>query len=154
MRDKNKNIFKRAGLIFAAIFAVALSFSVMATPVFADDPDSCSACETAILPDSWCCEDGIQNITLFVVKMFYHGATVVGIIGVVICGVLYMTARDNESQVANAKKRLVDVIIGVALLAMLSIVLDILLPDPSNVKTELNLDAQNMNNTVLEEKYA
>ncbi len=65
---------------------------------------------TSILPANMC----IMGLLLLILKIFVYGLGAAAIIGVTIAGIQYMTARDNQSQVAAAKKRLFDVTIGIA----------------------------------------
>ncbi len=58
-------------------------------------------------------------------------------IGVVIAGIQYLTARDNEAQVAAAKKRLVEVVIGLVAWAAMFVVLRLLIPGFSADKLAL-----------------
>ena len=64
--------------------------------------------------------------------------TFIGIVGIVICGVMYLTARDNEAQVAKAKKRLIDVIIGVVIWVLFAFgangILTLLVPKAEGVE--------------------
>ena len=46
----------------------------------------------------------------------------------VICGFIIMTARDNEAQVAKAKKRLVEIVIGIILWVLMAFIVNLLLP--------------------------
>lgn len=66
------------------------------------------AVETSILPPDLC----IMEILFLVLKVLIYGLGAAATVGVVIAGVQYMTARDNEAQVAAAKKRLLEVVIG------------------------------------------
>ena len=86
-------------------------------------------CETIILPQSWCDDDsgdGIKNMIKFVVDLLAGGVVVVGTIGIVICGYIWMTARDNEAQVAKAKKRLIEIVIGMAVFVAIDLVVNLL----------------------------
>lgn len=91
------------------------------------------------MPDEWC--DGnndIMDVVKFVVGMLAGGVTFIGIVGIVICGVMYLTARDNEAQVAKAKKRLIDVIIGVVIWVLFAFgangILTLLVPKAEGVE--------------------
>ena len=86
-------------------------------------------CETILLPQSWCDDDsgdGIKNMIKFAVDLLTGGVVVVGTIGIVICGYIWMTARDNEAQVAKAKKRLIEIVIGMAVFVAIDLVVNLL----------------------------
>ncbi len=67
------------------------------------------AVETNVLPDDVNSVDGILQ---FVLDILMYGIGVAAVLGVIIAGVMYLTARDSEAQVAAAKKRLYEVVIG------------------------------------------
>ena len=57
-----------------------------------------------------------------------YGLGVAAVLGVIIAGVMYMTARDNEAQVTRAKTRLYEVVIGLIAWALMYAVLRWLIP--------------------------
>lgn len=63
-----------------------------------------------------------------VLQILSAGVGVLGILGVVIAGLMYLTARDNEAQVATAKKRLMSVAVGMLLFAVLGVGASWLMP--------------------------
>lgn len=85
-------------------------------PVLLADGDD----KTSILPNDWAqpSEDlnnsGIMKVLKLALNVLVYGLGVAATVGVVVAGVLYLTARDNEKQVKLAKKRLFEVIIGLA----------------------------------------
>lgn len=70
----------------------------------------------------------IENILKLVANILIYGLGVAAVLGVVIAGIMYMTARDNEQQVAKAKMRLFEVVIGLIAWAVMFAVLNWLLP--------------------------
>lgn len=80
--------------------------------------------ETSILPGYW----GIDDILNLVLNIIVYGLGVAAVLGVIIAGVMYMTARDNEAQVARAKTRLYEVVIGLIAWALMYAVLRWLIP--------------------------
>ena len=63
------------------------------------------------------------------VNVLLYGIGAAAVIGVVIAGILYLTARDNEAQVAKAKTRLIEVAIGLVAWALLFTLLQWLIPN-------------------------
>ena len=59
---------------------------------------------------------------------------IAGIIGIVIVGIQYLTAGGNEEQTRKAKRRLYEIIIGIAMYALIYALLSWLLPgfDPTD----------------------
>lgn len=70
----------------------------------------------------------IEDILKLVANILIYGLGVAAVLGVVIAGIMYMTARDNEQQVAKAKMRLFEVVIGLIAWAVMFAVLNWLLP--------------------------
>ena len=71
---------------------------------------------------------GIKRLLGLILRIFLYGIGVVAVIGVVIAGIMYLTARDNEQQLAKAKTRLIEVAIGLLVWAMLFTILQWLIP--------------------------
>jgi len=95
-------------------------------------PVSEGAC-TSILPNAWCTgDDGIQQIIRLIIAILTGSIVVAGTIGLVICGVLWMTARENEQQVTTAKKRMLDIVIGVVAWVLLALLANLFIPKPSS----------------------
>lgn len=63
-------------------------------------------------------------------------AGVAATIGVVIAGVMYLTAKDSPDKVAAAKKRLIEVVLGLVAWAMMAAVLNWLIPGGVNLNSE------------------
>ena len=62
----------------------------------------------------------------FIVDLLTGGVVVVGTIGIIVCGYIYMTARDNEAQVAKAKKRMVEIVIGIVVFVAIDLIVNLL----------------------------
>lgn len=86
------------------------------------------AVETSILPENM----DIEKLLLLILKILVYGLGAAATIGVVVAGILYLTARDSETQVAAAKKRLLDVVIGLVAWALMWTVLNWLIPGSLN----------------------
>ncbi len=86
------------------------------------------AAETAILHH----EDGtsldISGVLELVVDILSIVVGVAGVIGIVIVGIQYLTSTGNEEKTRKAKRRLFEIIIGVAAYAVGYAVLKWLLP--------------------------
>ncbi len=71
---------------------------------------------------------GIKKLLSLVVSVLLYGIGAMAVIGVVVAGIMYLTARDNEAQVAKAKTRLIEVVIGLIAWAALFSILNWLIP--------------------------
>ena len=117
--------------IITAIISLILGFSLVTVPVYAECPEGCV--ETAILGENHCsCDDGkgggIIHILELVVDIMTVGIGVLGVIGIVIAGTQYLTAGDKEDQVKKAKRRIFEIVIGLAAYALIYAILKWLLP--------------------------
>lgn len=82
------------------------------------------AAETAILDG----DKGISGVLELVVDILSIVVGVAGVIGIVIVGIQYLTSTGNEEKTRKAKRRLFEIIIGVAAYAVGYAVLKWLLP--------------------------
>lgn len=80
--------------------------------------------KTSILPAGM----DIAGLLTLILKILVYGLGAAATIGVVVAGILYLTARDNEAQVVAAKKRLFDVVLGLVAWALMWTVLNWLIP--------------------------
>ena len=71
---------------------------------------------------------GIYTIINFVIDILTWGIGIAAIIGVMISGILYLTAKGNEEQLTKSKRRIYEIAIGVAIYAVLYAGLNFLLP--------------------------
>ena len=84
---------------------------------------------TAILPQSWCeGGEGINEILNLALNVMTMGVGILATVGIVISGIQWMTARDNESQIVKAKSRLFNIVIGIALWGIMYLLLAWLTP--------------------------
>lgn len=79
---------------------------------------------------------GIYAILRLIVTILTYGLGVAATIGVVIAGVMYLTAKDSPDKVAAAKKRLLEVVLGLVAWAMMAAVLNWLIPGGVNLNSE------------------
>lgn len=111
---------KKLAKVKAVVMVGVLSLASLVTAgsAYADAPD------TTVLKNV----DGIDGLLKLVVNILLYGLGAAATLGVVIAGVLYLTARDNPQQVARAKMRLIEISIGLAAWAMLFMILKFLIP--------------------------
>ncbi len=98
---------------------------------------SCASILTA-----FCSEDGTVDLggLLGMFIAILTGAIVLaGTVGIIICGFLWMTARDNEAQVAKAKKRLLEIVVGIIAWVLLALLANLFIPKKST-DIEDNID--------------
>ena len=70
----------------------------------------------------------IFDILAFILNILTFGVGAAAVVGVIISGYQYMTARDNTAAVLKAKTRILHIVIGIAVWALLWIILNLLLP--------------------------
>lgn len=89
------------------------------------------AVETSILPDG----ADIEWILKLILNILVYGLGAAAVFGVVVAGIQYMTARDDVSQVAKAKKKLIEIAIGLVAWALMYMVLNWLIPGGITITT-------------------
>lgn len=112
-------------------FLMFISFaSFLPAPAYADDKNCVN---TSVLGNgSQYCEDedggGVYHILNIALQILTYGVGILAVLGFVIVGTQYILARDNEAQVAKAKERLMQIVIGLVVYALLYIGLNFLIP--------------------------
>ena len=119
--------------ILVAFLVAVMGVGVATFPVAAAGacPDGCV--ETSILGENGCACDngngsGITDILNLVLDIMTYGVGALAILGMIIAGVQYLTARDNEAQMTKSKNRILQIVIGLAIYAVAYVVLRWLLP--------------------------
>ena len=129
---------KKILLILPAI----LSLSLMSAPTFAaKEGDSCTCSDgrtgtvvvdTAIL--SGCdCDGGnggsVIEILNLIVDIMTIGIGILGVIGITIVGIQYLTAGGSEEKTRKAKRRMFEIVIGLVAYVLIYAALKWLLPN-------------------------
>lgn len=72
--------------------------------------------------------EGIYKILNVALQTLTYGVGILGVLGLVVVSIQYITAGGNEQQVAKAKERIVQIVIGLAIYAVMFTLLQWLLP--------------------------
>lgn len=120
---------KLASLILALLFS--LSFLVPVNPVFAAS-DNCV--DTIIIGDEnhrVCDNNGesIYALLHLIIGIMTIGVGILGVIGISVTGIQYLTAGGNEEQTRKAKRRMFEIIVGIAIYATFFLVMQWLVKD-------------------------
>ena len=78
--------------------------------------------------DNGCFCGGTLSIVRMGMNIAMAGIAVLGTIGIILAGVMWLTAGDNAGQIAMAKKRMLQVVVGLAAFGMIDVVGNMLLP--------------------------
>lgn len=119
--------------ILFSILAIFMGGMLLTMPVFAECPEGCVP--TAILGENGCsCDEngdgsGILSILDLVIKIMTVCIGIVATIGITISGVQYLTAGGNEEQIKKSKRRIFEIVIGLAAYAIMAALLSWLLPN-------------------------
>lgn len=89
--------------------------------------------QTSILGGGGCIEidqngGNIFKILNTILTILTYGVGIAGTLGIVISGIQYLTAKDNEQQMVKAKSRLINIVIGLAAYAFMWAFLQWLIP--------------------------
>ncbi len=114
--------------IFTFIISLVLGLSVLAQPVFADESQSGSGSncvDTAILDGC----NSPEDILKLIVNIMTVGVGVLAAIGLGISGVQYLTAGGNEEKTRKAKRRILEIVIGLLAYVLIYAFLQFILPN-------------------------
>lgn len=111
----------------------ATSTPTASTPDMMDKTCGENQVYTSIIGGEGCTDvgtsgEGIFTVLSIILNVLTYGVGIAGVLGIVISGVQYLTARDNEQQMAKAKSRIINVVIGLAAYAVMWAFLQWLLP--------------------------
>lgn len=123
-------MMKKILAILVMILTGAGILTLASTAVYADNCVETSIIQTE---DGKFCDDsnngdGIYRILNIVVNVLTMGVGVLGTLGIIIAGIQYMTASGNEQQMAKAKKRIIEVALGLIVFGVMWVVLQFLIP--------------------------
>ena len=118
-------------LRFLLVFLLAATnlFCILRfTPVFAEEFNKCGGVDTSIIQCDEGGDGGIWHIVHLVVDILSIGVGILGVIGISVVGIQYLTAGPNTEKVTMTKRRLFQIIIGLAAYAVMFAFLQWLLP--------------------------
>ena len=127
--------FLKEKLYLIMLFSFCVAMSVSST-VFAEE-DSCANILTAFCKNN---QGDIGGIVYLVLNVLTVGVIVAGTVGILVCGYLILTARENQEQVAKAKKRLFEIVIGLAAWATGSALIALFIPNFNGTIEDPNID--------------
>ncbi len=123
-----KKLILKIMAVMAIVFGLAFANVNKLEPAYAA---RCAGVDTSIIE---CSDDeqqdggGIFVVINIVLNVLTFGVGIAGTLGIVISGVMYLTARDNEAQMTKAKSRLINILIGLVAYALMWAFLQWLLP--------------------------
>lgn len=126
--------------ILSGMVAVVMAISGLVMPmttVYADGEGDASTSTTSsgavILTDCWDKASGengkgIMCVLKIALDILTVGIGILGVLGIVIVGIQYLTAGGNEEQTRKAKRRMFEIVIGLVAYVLLYALLNWLLP--------------------------
>ena len=116
--------------VVCAIVIALMSVFCISLPAFADaeaapNDDSCATFLSDYCPGG---DKDIVDLLRLVINIMTAGVIVAGTIGVIICGYTILMARDNADKVKEARKRMVEIVIGLVLWVLAAFIIQFLLP--------------------------
>ncbi len=118
-----KNMRKK--VVFSVLLAI-LTTILLPSSVFAAN---CNGTETSLADcDSGDSANGIWSVLGTLINVLAIGILIAGTIAVIWAGVMYMTARSNGTQVEAAKKRLINIALGLGIYAIMYMFLAFIIP--------------------------
>ena len=120
-----KSISRYITIAICATVAIIGLGLIISGPVFAED--NC----TNVLSSSWCDKsdgEGIKELVMLIINILTAGLFVAATAGFIWCGMQIMTARDDPAQVAKARKRMIEIVIGLVAWIMSAVLINLILP--------------------------
>lgn len=114
-------------IILCIVLSLALGFG-LATPTFAAE---CTGAETSILDCEAGGDGGIWYIIKLITDILTAGIGVLATVGFIIGGYTILTAKDDQAKVTKAKKRMLEIVIGLVAWGLFWLGLNLLLPNGS-----------------------
>lgn len=122
--------------ITALILSAIMSLSLISVPTFAtNNLSQFGEVQTNILKGCGERSDGIMCILELVIDIMSIGVGILGVIGISIVGVQYLTAGGSEEKTRKAKRRMFEIIIGIAVYVVMYALLKFFLPGFNGVNT-------------------
>ena len=123
--DKNGTMTLRKKIIIACCLVLVFIVTMHTVPVFA--AKSCGGADTSIIE---CGDDegGIWHILSLILDIMSIGIGILGVIGIMVAGIQYLTAGDKEDQAKKAKSRIYEIVLGLVVYAVLFVALEWLMP--------------------------
>ena len=118
------------------LMAVVMGGMMLTAPVFAAcSPEQIEkgCVSTAILSGGCSCDDGqggeVIRILNLVVSILTIGIGILGVVGITVVGIQYLTAGGSEEKTRKAKRRLFEIVIGLVAYVLIYALLSFLIPD-------------------------
>ena len=128
------NNFKTTFKFLPLVFLFAIFVSIFSMPLSAHAASSQSTYDNSvsttffgdIQDDGEGC--GVYMILNLILDILTYGIGIAAIIGISISGIMYLTSKGNEANTTKAKRRIYEIVIGLAAYAVLYVALNFLLP--------------------------
>ena len=114
-----RKLFLKTSTLITGLTALLIT-----TPVFADGDN----CVDTTFFGRQCGEEGITTVLTAVVNIMTAGIAVLAVIGIVVSGIQYLTAGGNEEKLKKSKRRIFEIVIGLAAYVLIYAILQWLLP--------------------------
>ena len=140
----SKHKHQKVLLVSLAIIGALLSTFAATTPAMAANGHTVCQCtnkysdgttkveegaDAGVFGDkNGCFCGGTVSVLNTTVTIFTAGIVVMGTIGIIWSGMLYMSARDNEAQVSQAKGRILQTVIGIGVFVLMDALIYLFMP--------------------------
>lgn len=121
--------------LLTAVIAIIMGGFMVTAPVFAEctKAQKDQGCvSTAIIGNGCSCDDGTGNSVTHVLELaldiFTGVLGIVAVIGITIVGIQYLTAGGSEEKTRKSKRRLFEIVLGIAVYVAIYVLLKWLLP--------------------------
>ena len=122
--------------LLCGLIAIIMSGMMACAPVMAtcnEDQLKNGCVSTSILSGGCSCDNGqgseVTRILTTVVNVMTIGVGILGVIGIMVVGIQYLTAGGDEGKMRKAKQRLSEIVIGIVVYVLIYALLYFLIPD-------------------------
>lgn len=124
-KTQDHHVLKKIFVISFILLFFACPFFIPANPVSASD-----SVETIFFGELESDKEGCEVFTILnlILDVLSYGVVIAGALGITVFGVQYLTAKGDEAQVTKAKRRIFEIVIGLAVYAVLWAILNFVLP--------------------------
>ena len=143
----SSNYEKKIRILKMILVFVMVAIICYGTPVFAAE---CGGANTALI-DCEETEGGVWHILSLILDLLSMGIGILGVIGISVAGVQFLTSKGNPEQAGKAKTRIFQLVIGLAMYALLFVGLEWLLPG-GIIESQSNLADIGSSKTVAEQE--
>lgn len=138
----NMNSCRKALIITLVVVVAAVSCIATLKPAYAEDKTVETTFFGEVKDDGKGCS--VYSILVLVLDILSLGIGIIGVVGITIVGIQYLTSSGNDQQATKARHRMFEIVIGLVAYALLYSATSFLLPGGKfNLSSECSTNSNN-----------